>query len=58
MTAEYSKESVRETIINLRDNPGLCEQLGRNALKAAKERYNWDMEKKYLIEVYERVRNA
>ena len=56
LTVEYSKESVREAITKLRDNPGLCEELGRNALKAAKERYNWENEKKILLKLYEGVK--
>jgi glycosyltransferase involved in cell wall biosynthesis len=53
LTVEYNKESVKKAIITLRDNPELCEELGRNAFKAAKERYNWDVEKKKLLSVYE-----
>jgi len=55
ITVDYSKESVREAIIKLRDDPGLCEKLGKNAFKAAKERYNWEKEKKKLIRAYEEI---
>jgi len=55
LVIDYDPESVREAIIKLRDNPELCEELGRNALKAAIERYNWDLEKRKLLEVYERM---
>ena len=58
LTVEYNRESIIETIINLRDNPGLCKRLGQNALKAAKERYNWDVEKNSLFRVYERIKNV
>ncbi|MFW6121634.1 MAG: glycosyltransferase family 4 protein [Petrotogales bacterium] len=53
LTVDFDKESVRKTIITLRDNPQLCERLGKNALKAAKERYNWEEEKNNLLDVYE-----
>jgi len=55
LTVEYSEESVKEAILLLRDNPELCEKLGRNAFKAARERYNWDNEKKKLLGVYEEI---
>ena len=55
LTVEYNKESVRDAIIKLRDNPELCEELGRNAFRAAKERYNWEVEKKNLLRVYEEI---
>ena len=55
LTVEYNKESVRDAIIKLRDNPELCEELGRNAFRAAKERYNWEVEKKNLLKVYEEI---
>ena len=55
ITVDYDKESVKEAIIKLRDNPKLCKELGKNAFKAAKERYNWEIEKKNLLELYEKV---
>ncbi len=55
LTVEYSKKSVKEAIIKLRDNPKLCEELGRNAFKAAKEKYNWDVEKNKLLKVYKEI---
>ncbi|MEF8848302.1 MAG: glycosyltransferase family 4 protein [Candidatus Thermoplasmatota archaeon] len=53
ITVEYNEESVRKAIIKLRDNPDLCEKLGKNALNAAKNKYNWKSEKQKLLEVYE-----
>ena len=55
LTVDYNKESVRDAIIKLRDDPKLCEELGRNAFRAAKEKYNWEMEKKKLLKVYEEI---
>jgi len=55
LTVEYNKEAIKEAIIKLRDNPKLCEELGRNAFMAAKERYNWEMEKKKLLKVYDGI---
>jgi len=44
LTVDYNKESVKEAIIKLRDNPGLCEELGRNAFNAAERQYIKDEE--------------
>jgi glycosyltransferase involved in cell wall biosynthesis len=52
LTVEYTRDSVRKAIIQLRDNPSLCQQLGKNALKAAKEQYNWEIEKRKLASIY------
>jgi len=55
ITVDYSLESVKKAIITLRDNPALCEELGKNALKAAKDKYNWEVEKKKLLHVYKEI---
>ncbi|MHA1833167.1 MAG: glycosyltransferase family 4 protein [Candidatus Baldrarchaeia archaeon] len=52
LTVDYNRDSVRDAIVMLRDNPELCRKLGENAFKAAKERYNWNVEKRKLLEVY------
>jgi len=49
----YSKEELRAAIIKLRDNPDLIKKFGTQALKAAKEKYNWSFEKEKLIRLYE-----
>ncbi len=53
ISIEYTPEEIRKCVIDLRDNPKLCEELGRNGLKAAKEKYNWDKQKEKLLKVYE-----
>jgi len=52
ITVEYNLESVKKAIITLRDNPKLCEELGKNALKAAQGKYNWIIEKQKLLKIY------
>jgi len=52
ITVKYNEEAVKNAILKLRENPKLCEELGKNALKAAIEKYNWENEKKKLLEVY------
>jgi glycosyltransferase involved in cell wall biosynthesis len=53
LCVEYSNESVKNAITELRDNPGLVETLGKNGFIAAKERYNWAYEKNNLLQVYD-----
>ena len=56
ITVEYNKESVRKAIIQIRDNPKIAEEMGKNALKAAKEKYNWEKEKIKLLKIYDEVK--
>lgn len=55
ITIEYNEGSVRKAIIQLRDNHRLAEELGRNALNAAKKQYNWEIEKTKLLQIYEEL---
>lgn len=52
LAVEYSEHALREAIIKLRDNPELREKLGRNALKAAITKYNWQKQEEKLLELY------
>jgi glycosyltransferase involved in cell wall biosynthesis len=52
VTVENNAKSITATILNLRDNPALCEELGRNGLMAAKKKYNWENQAAKLITVY------
>ena len=56
LVVDYSKKSLGNAIIKLRDSPKLCEELGKNALKAAINKYNWEIEEKKLLELYERIK--
>lgn len=55
ITVHYNKKSVEEGIIKLRNDPKLREKLGKNALKAAIEKYNWENEKRKLLKLYENL---
>ena len=57
LAIEYSEEKLAEAIKQLRDNPKLCEELGRNGIRAAKEKYNWDVQKKALLHVYATIQH-
>ena len=56
ITVDYNNESVKKAIITLCDNPELRQNLGENALKAAKGKYNWEIEKKKLLNVYKEIK--
>jgi glycosyltransferase involved in cell wall biosynthesis len=53
LSIDYDKDALYDAIIKLRDNQELCEEFGRNALKAAKEKYNWKTQEEKLLKVYE-----
>lgn len=52
LAVEYTEEALKEAIIRLRDDPELRERLGRNALKAAVTKYNWQKQEEKLIALY------
>jgi len=56
LTVEYDKEALKQAIVKLRDNPGLREELGRNALRAATMEYNWQRQEEKLLELYKRTK--
>ena len=55
LAVEYTKEALKQAIVKLRDNPPLREKLGRNALKAAITKYNWQREREKLLELYRSI---
>ena len=55
IVVDYSIDSLRKGIIKLRDNPKLCLTLGKNALKAAIDKYNWEKQEEKLIKIYEQI---
>ena len=54
LVASYTKKDLKKVILELRDNPKLCEELGKNALKAAINKYNWEKQEEKLVKIYER----
>jgi glycosyltransferase involved in cell wall biosynthesis len=52
LAVEYTEEALKQAIIKLRDDPDLRESLGRNALRAAINKYNWQNQEKKLLELY------
>ena len=54
LVSKYTKEDLKNTILKLKDNPELCEELGKNALKAAINQYNWGKQEVKLNEIYKK----
>ena len=52
LVIDYNKEALRVAIEKLRDDPELRKKLGQNALKAAIEKYNWEIDQRKLLNVY------
>lgn len=52
LAVDYDEDTLRDAIIRLRDDPELRERLGRNALRAAITKYNWQREEEKLLELY------
>jgi glycosyltransferase involved in cell wall biosynthesis len=53
LAVPYTKAGLRSALERLAHDPGLAETLGRNGLAAAKEKYNWALESRRLIALYE-----
>jgi len=53
VVTDFSEEGIVEAVTKLRDEPELCETLGKNALNAAVTEYSWDKQEKDLIKIYE-----
>jgi len=56
LTVEHTDEALKRAIIELRDNTALREKLGRNALKAAIAKYNWENQEKILLSIYKNIK--
>jgi glycosyltransferase involved in cell wall biosynthesis len=52
LAVDYSEHALKDAIIKLRDNPGLREKLGRNALELAITKYNWEKQEEKLLQLY------
>lgn len=58
LAVEYTKAALHEAIRTLRDDPEGAEQMGRNALRLARERYNWGLEEEKLLDAYKGLRRG
>jgi glycosyltransferase involved in cell wall biosynthesis len=56
LAVDYSEKGLKEAILLLRDNHKLCEELGRNGISAAEREYNWAIQQKNLLKVYDNIK--
>ena len=49
---------IAKAIDYILTHPAEAQQMGKNGLRAVKEQYNWDIEEKKLLELYQRVIKA
>jgi glycosyltransferase involved in cell wall biosynthesis len=55
VATHYDNNDIKKTIEYLRDNPNICEQLGKQGLHAAQTTYNWAAQERNLLKVYEGI---
>lgn len=55
LVADFNKNSLKNTIVQLKNNPKLCKELGKNALNAAIKRYNWKNQEEVLFKIYNSI---
>ncbi|MCB9224296.1 MAG: glycosyltransferase family 4 protein [Crocinitomicaceae bacterium] len=48
-------EEIAKAIIYLKENPAEIKRMGENGKRVVQEKYNWDIEKKKLIELYQSI---
>ena len=53
ISVEHSVEGIQEALTELRDNKILREDMGRKALSKACDEFNWEVQSKKLVAVYE-----
>jgi glycosyltransferase involved in cell wall biosynthesis len=51
-------KEIKEAIIKFKNNPELCEQLGKNARKAYDKNYNWQIMEQRLLDLYDKLLNC
>jgi len=55
LVVDYNLDAIKEAVIKLRENPTLCEEFGMNGFNAAKEKYNWDIQKRIFLQLYKKI---
>jgi glycosyltransferase involved in cell wall biosynthesis len=55
LVSAYNIKDLGKTIKKLKNNPSLCEELGRNALNAAISKYSWDRQEEKLLDIYKNI---
>jgi glycosyltransferase involved in cell wall biosynthesis len=58
LAVEYTEEALKQAIIKLQDDPELRDRLGRNAIRAAITKYNWQNQEKKLLKLYRDIESG
>ena len=53
LAIDFNEQSLKEALLELKDNPEIVQGMGKNALKAASGEFNWTVQKNRLLGVYE-----
>lgn len=48
-------QKLRKALCNLRDNPAIAEEMGRNGIAAVRSEYNWQTQEKVLFGLYNQL---
>jgi len=55
LAVEPTEAGIRKGILSLKDNIDKVEEMGRNGRRAFEEKYNWDIQKRGLVEIYNKL---
>lgn len=58
IAVDYSKDALRKGILYLKENPEVCEKIGRNALQLAIREYNWSAQEHKILSLYEKLKKG
>lgn len=58
MVINYNSDEFYNAIIELKNKPELCKEMGRNARKLYEEKYRWEIMKERLLEAYNELINC
>ena len=47
---------LKKAIIKLKESPDLQKEYGKNALKAAIEKFNWNIQEQILLKMYNEIK--
>ncbi len=53
----YDPEDIAKKVLFLLDNPDKAKELGDKGKQLTQEKYNWEVEQKKLLDIYEKVLN-
>jgi len=55
IAVDVTVDNIKNVLNSLKDDKQLCEKLGKNAFKAAKDKYNWKKQEEILLKLYDNI---